>query len=530
MPCTRDGNFVELRDYLRIIRRRWLLILGCLAATIAVAVVITIRTTPQYSSSARVFISTSPSTSQEAYQGSLFSEQRVSSYADLMTGLELAQRVVEKLQLDLTAEELAKKIEASVVPDTVLLKISVTDPSPATAQRINEALVGELADFVAELETPPGSKTPLLKATVVDPARLPATPVSPQPVRNIGLAAVLGLLLGFGLAVLREMLDTTLKAPEEITRIAASPLMAGIGYDKDTQKTPLVTSLISHAPRAEAFRVLRTNLQFIDVDSVSKAYVVTSSVPGEGKSTTATNVALTMAQNGQRVVLVDCDLRRPQVADMLGLENVVGVTTVLLGNIGVDDALQNHPTGLKILASGAVPPNPAELLQSRAMADLLAELRTQFDVIIIDSPPLLPVTDAALLASQTDGALLVVRHGRTTRDQLHGSHERLEAVGARALGVVFNMVPKRRSMGSGYGYGYGYGYAPVDPDTATATGSKHGKRSRDDEDLDHLSEPDWDREVEVAAATDSRSAGRRTGTRSRKGTQEKRRRQRANRY
>ncbi len=452
---------MELRDYLRIARRRWLLIVGTMIVTVAVAALITSQTTKQYASTARVFISTTPSNSADAYQGGLFSQQRVSSYADLISGLELSQRVIDKLQLDMSAGELAGKINASVVPDTVVLKITVTDPSPIQAQRINDGVVDQLKSFVAELETPPGRKVPLLKATVVDSPRLPTSPVSPQPARNVGLALVLGLLLGFGLAVLREILDTTVKRVEDVPALAETPVLSALAFDPDVQHRPLITALPSHAPRSEAFRVLRTNLSFIDVDQPSKAFVVTSSVPNEGKSTTAINAALAMANVGQRVLLIDGDLRRPQVAALLNLEPTVGLTTALVGAGQLDEIIQQHtPSGLDVLTAGRLPPNPAELLQSNAMRELLAEARQRYDVTIIDAPPLLPVTDAAVMASQTDGAVLVVRHGRTTKDQLTGAVDRLASVGSAPLGVIFNMIPTGRSGRYGYGYGYGYGYAP----------------------------------------------------------------------
>lgn len=476
---------MELRDYLRLARRHWLIIVGTVVVAVGLAAAFTAQATPMYASNARVFVSTTPSSSSDAYQGSLFSEQRVSSYADMANGLELASRVIDRLDLDLSPTELSAKIDASVVPDTVLLQTTVTDASPAQAQRINKAVVQELQDFVAELETPPGKTTPLLKATVVDPPRMPESPVSPKPLRNLGLAFVLGLLLGFGLAVVRELLDNSVKRLDDVAELEDVPMLSSMPFDNDVHKHPLISTLPSHAPRVEAFRVLRTNLQFIDVDAASKAFVVTSSVPAEGKSTTAVNTALALAQAGQNVLLVDGDMRRPQIAEMLGLENSVGLTTLLVGQIHLDDALQKHSySGLHVLTSGVLPPNPAELLQSRAMKDLLQELRHRYDVIVIDAPPLLPVTDAALLAAETDGAVLVIKHSKTTREQVAGATERLASVDAKALGVVFNMVPRRRGVTGayGYGYGYGYGYAPderaldrADPRRADSRGRR--KRS-----------------------------------------------------
>jgi capsular exopolysaccharide synthesis family protein len=451
---------MDLRDYLRVLRRHWLLITICFVAALGASGLVTSRMIPEYASSSRIFISTNNSSSDQAYQNGLFSTQRVASYADLVTGKDMAADVIKDLGLDMDPTALAGKVTAQAVPETVLLTIAVTDADPDTAQLLTRTYGEQLALLVSDLETPPGGSKPVLKATTVDSATLPTAAVSPNWTRNLGLAGVLGLLLGFGLAVLRELLDTTIKSGDEVTEISNASVMASIAYDAATVKRPLVSDLGSHEPRAEAFRVLRTNLQFVDVDSTSKAFVVTSSVPGEGKSTTALNTAITLSQTGQKILLIDGDLRRPQVANVLGLEPAVGLTTVLVGKLGLDAAIQKHDTGIHVLTSGTVPPNPAELLQSQAMATLLATARESYDVIVIDAPPLLPVTDAALLASMTDGALLIVRHSKTTRDQLRGAHDRLASVGAATLGVVLNMVPKKGGGAYGYGYGYGYGYAP----------------------------------------------------------------------
>ncbi len=453
---------MELSDYLRILRRRWRLVVTTLLLVLLAAALVTWRTTPQYQSDSQLFISTSASSSAEAYQGNLFSSQRLSSYADLATGTELANRVVSVSGISLSASQLAAKVTAQASPETVLLNISVTDPDPVVAQQLTQLYGEELVALIAELETPPGQSRPVIKGSIVDAASLPGGPISPSPVRNMGLALVLGLLLGVGLAVVRELLDTTTKSAADLTASLRAPILGTVAFDAEVGKRPLLSDLTSHEPRAEAYRVLRTNLSFVDIDAESKAIVVTSAVPGEGKSTTAVNIALALQQAGERTLLIDADLRRPQAARLLGLDGTIGLTTALVGKVTASDVILTHSSGLHFLAAGAIPPNPAELLQSQSMAGVLAELRPAYDVIIIDSPPLLPVTDAALIASQVDGAVIVVRHGSTTREQLSGARERLDAVGAHTLGAVFNMVPKKGlgSYGSGYGYGYGYGYAP----------------------------------------------------------------------
>lgn len=453
---------MELQDYARIIRDRWLLICVTTIVAVAIALLATATATPMYKSSARLFVTTAQSDSTDAYQGGLFSQQRVKSYADLLTGEEISRRVVEKLNLDESPRSLASRISASVQPDTVVLSISIADTSPTTARQLTQATAQVFVGYVAELETTPGRSNAPVKASIVDRATTPAGPFTPQPMRNLALALILGLLAGGGLAVLRDTFDTRIRSEDDLTEASNGvPILGNIHYDKDAVKTPLISDLGSHAPRVEAFRVLRTNLQFLNVDGgKNKIFVVTSAMPAEGKSSTTCNLAETLAASGERVLLIEGDLRRPRATQYLGLENSVGVTTVLVGRVTLDEAVQRTAGGFDLLASGRMPPNPAELLQSSAMQNLLASARALYDVVLIDAPPLLPVTDAAVLAAEADGALLVVRHGFTTRDQVASAVTRLEAVGARLLGSIVTMSPQSKRASSGYGYGYGYGYEP----------------------------------------------------------------------
>ena len=447
---------MDVRDLVRVLRRRWRSVAALAVIGTVLAVGVTLLSTAVYRADTQVFVSLrdgTGSTTSAAYQGNLFSQERVKSYAKIANSPAVTAPVISRLGLSMSNRALAGKITATPPPDTVLVDITVTDPSPELAQRLANAVANQFAAVVADLERPAVGQASPVSVKVVRPAELPAAPVSPRVAINIGLGLLIGLALGIGVAVLREALDTTVKTGDDLQKLTGASPLGVIGYDARAQNSPLVSQLTSRSGRGEAFRTLRTNLRYVDVDKPPQVVVITSSVAGEGKSTTACNLAIALAGVGTRVILVEGDLRRPRVADYMGLEGAVGLTDVLVGRAALGDVLQtwgNSP--LSILASGALPPNPSELLSSTQMIELLAELRTRAEVVIIDAPPLLPVTDAAVVARECDGAIVVVRHGKTTREQLTRSLDALNSVGARVLGSVFNMVP----AGGPNSYGYGY--------------------------------------------------------------------------
>jgi capsular exopolysaccharide synthesis family protein len=449
---------VDLRDYLRVLRRRWRSIAAFLVLAVATAVTVTELSTRIYQADAEVFVSLqdggSSGATTNAYQGNLFSQERVKSYAKIANSPKVTAAVVRQLDLDLTPEQLAGRISATAPTDTVLVDLVVKDTSPTRARDIANSVSTQFAKVVSDIEKPATGRSPV-NVTVVRPAALPVAPVSPRTTVNIALGVLVGLVLGIGVAVLRETLDTTVKTSEDLQKLTGSSALGIISYDGLAQKNPLISQMDSRSGRGEAFRTLRTNLRFVDVDHPPHTVVVTSSVAGEGKSTTACNLAITLASAGVRVILVEGDLRRPRVADYMGLDGAVGLTDVLIGRATLDVVLQ--PWGnstLSVLASGPLPPNPSELLGTAQMHELLKTMQARADIVLIDAPPLLPVTDAAVLGRECDGALMVVQHGKTTREQLTRSLGALESVGARVLGTVLNMAP----AGGAHGYGYGYGY------------------------------------------------------------------------
>jgi capsular exopolysaccharide synthesis family protein len=445
---------MDLRDYLRAVQKRWWLVLGATAAAVGIAVTVTLLTPPKYAATLTFFISTRGTEVTQAFQGGQFAQQRVKSYVDVLTSNRLAQAVVADGTINLDAETVQSEITAQVVPDTVLVEATVTDGDRARALRLAQSLAIQFPLLISKIETPPGSKIPTVGVQIIAEPRLADGPVSPQPLRNAGLGVALGLIIGVGAAALRESLDTTIRSPESLAAAAGAPALCAIPLDGTAKTSPLITEGSARSSRAEAMRQLRTNLQFVEVDRPLRSLVVSSAVPGEGKSTTACNLGIAFAEAGKRVIIVDADLRRPMVAEYFGLEGAAGLTNVLAGQAGVRDVIQ--PWGnnsLWVLPSGYIPPNPSELLGSDNMADLLTALTSSFDMVIIDTPPLLPVTDAAVMGAVADGCLLVSRHGKTTTTQVATATGALAAVGAKLHGCVLNMSPARRSTAYSY-YSY----------------------------------------------------------------------------
>lgn len=292
----------------------------------------------------------------------------------------------------------------------------------------------------------------------------------PRVVTNTILAAIVGAIIATGIVFLIEYLDDTVKTPDDVLLETGLTTLAAIAYiDGDAPPDRLVTHRSPRAPISEAYRVLRTNLQYAAIDDELTRLLITSSSPGEGKSTTSSNVAIAMAQTGKDVILVDADLRRPSLHKSFEVSNNQGLTAALLDSeTPIERHLQRTTVpGLSLLASGPLPPNPAELLNSQRMQQVLDALDTQADVIIVDTPPLLSVADAAILAPHTDGCLLVVEVGSTRRDTLGDAQERLVASGSHVVGVVLN---RSRAGRNGYydyyeyvSYSYEYGQQPLKP-------------------------------------------------------------------
>jgi capsular exopolysaccharide synthesis family protein len=445
---------VDFKQFLAVMRRRWRSIASLVLVALAISAALTFTRTPQYESSTQVFLTVDTRNTTDAYAALLFASNRAESYATVAKSTELAQQVVDQLDLDVTAQNLSSRISAQVVESTSLIRITVRDGNARRAQTIADVTTDVFTKYVAGLETPGGNGESQILAQVTDKASYDPDQVSPQVALNLVAAFLIGLLGGIALAIARDALDRTIRTADHVAELTDAPVLASIGYDDDIKSAPLLTDLGGFAARTEAFRLLRTNLQFIDLDHQPRCLVITSAVPGEGKTMTSTNLAVALAQTGRNTLIIDADLRRPRVASTLGLDPAIGLTTALVGKTEIHDAIQVHEaSGLHVLASGAKPPNPTEILQSKITQDLIRRLRASYDMVIIDAPPLLPVADASVLTKLADGVIVVIRHAHTTKDQVSEAISRLQHVGGRLYGVVVNMVAKR-AIGSYYYYYY----------------------------------------------------------------------------
>ena len=391
---------------------------------------------------------------------SLSTDQLVETYVQLINATPVQQKLIAD-GIPRSADELAREMQVRSRGTTTLIDIVINDRDPQVAQRIAEDIVPAFNSSLLEFQSKvagAGTRTPQLEALVPwqVPAAAPTAPVSPKPLLNIALALAAGLVLGVGLAFMLEYLDNTIKTEADVRLKLDLPLLGPVLFKgRKTlgrkESLALVTETHPTDPVSEGYRAIRTNLMFTAIDRPLKTLVVTSAAPGEGKTSTAVNLAVTMAQNGSRVVLVDADFRRPALHRVFQRTENRGLGDVIIGTATLSELLL--PTGtpnLRLLCSGPTPPNPSELLGSSRMRQVVEELAKQSETIIIDSPPVGAVTDATVLGARADGVILVVERGRTEVAAVSRARDKLIGVGANLLGVVLNKV--RASEAAEYYY------------------------------------------------------------------------------
>ncbi len=506
---------LEFRQYLSVLKHWcWLIILSTLLAGIA-SLFISLRIAPIYKSTTTVLVNEAPATKSADYSSVLMSKQLTSTYAEMMANDLVLGQVAEQVKISNPPEEIRKWIEINPVRDTQIIQVSVRTTDPEFSARIANSIVSAFSNQIQEIQTKRFAQSKLtletqlaeterqisnfvelanqatnseekdrLDAKVMEyralysnlltsyeqirlseaqsvssvvqvaPAIPNTIPVEPNIWRNTILAALIGFLFAVGILIVRESLDDTVKTPNEISRKFNLPILGVISHHDSEGNSP-ITLLEPRSPIAESYRALRTNISYASVDRPLRTLLITSAVPGDGKSTTIINLGVVLAQNGKKVIIADCDLRRPQIHTHFGLTNRHGMSTLFSHSAEVLNSVRQTTgvDGLTVITSGSLPPNPSELMGSQKLQSILSTMRNSADIILIDTPPALTVTDASALAPSLDGILLVVRPGKTRSSALRQTIEQLRQVNARILGVVLNDVA---ISGKSYSYHYNY--------------------------------------------------------------------------
>lgn len=468
---TNGGGITTYRDTVKKAvapyrRLWWVVALAALVGGIA-SLALSLAQVEKYSATATLYVTASSQADAAgaAYQGSLASQQRVASYARLVTSEAVLREALSESGLGMTVSDASRSLSARTTSETVLLEVTGSASSPVDAAVLANAVATALTKYVTVLETPSSGGLPLAKLTVVSPAVEDATPVSPRPKRNVAVGLVAGAFVGLFVVYVRSRLDAKIRDASDVEDVVGGPTLSSIPEDPDLRDRRLLRFDQGFGAATEAYRMLRTNLTFADVDDPAKILLVTSGLAGEGKTTTALNLAASLAETGSTVCLVDADLRLPRVGSLLGLNEAVGLTNVLRGELDLAASVQHiGVVGLDVLVSGSRAPNPAELLGSKRTGALIAEMGHRYDYVVIDSPPALPVADASILAQYVDGTLFVVRAGRSRKPETADAVSRLEGTKSSLLGVVLNGVPAEGSYYGGYS---GYGKTSVESSAGT---------------------------------------------------------------
>ena len=462
MPLPSSESRTELSGYLTMVRRWWWLLIAGAAIAGMAAFLVTRTITPAYQSSATLLVDLTQQPGTVVYNDILASERLSKTYRELITQRPVLQGVLADGEFpDMTVVELRDKLDVSITRDTQLLKISVRDEDPAEAARLANAVASTFVAQQDELSvTRPGT------VSIVESAEAPDSPVSPNLRLNILLAVVVGFILAGGLALLLEYLDDTVKSPDDVKTVAGLPVLGEVGRWRSQKGEIHLVKRGERAGEREAYSMLRTNVRFSTLSKSVQVILVTSTNANEGKSTTAANLAVAVAETGKKVALVDADLRRPSLHRAFGLENRVGLTSALLKDASLDgDVLRPAPFyTLSLMTSGPLPPNPAELLEWEGFDALLERLKREVDLVILDSPPVLAVADARILAAKADATILVIDTGRTRAGAVRKALQALATANADVLGVVLNKV--RKSSGSYDNY---YDYSAEDDSSDSTT-------------------------------------------------------------
>jgi receptor protein-tyrosine kinase len=453
LPKTRQTEESDLSLIGQAIRQRLWLVVLCLAVATAAAVILTVTAEKQYSSTAALLLRTSTAVEPQ---------RAVDTNLQLLSLPIVAKRTAEDVS-GLSKEEVESLIETKQKAESDIIQVTATASSPERAAEVANAFAHSFIAF-RERESGNGQHLQIGRVAIVELATPESSPVSPKPLRNIIFGAIVGLVLGLGLTLLVEQLDRRLKRGDDLAEATDLPVLATVPKRKAFDREHLGHGTLSPA-ETEVFRLLRANLRYFKVRQDVKSVLVTSAESGEGKTLVSLGLALAAVTSGERVLLIEADLRDPGLSRVLELPARGGLSE-LLTSIDVDSisgAVTTVPAGdlaeavgsasLDVLHAGAIPPNPTELVESQKMKDVIVAAEEEYDLVVIDTPPILVVSDAMPLISIVSGVLAVSGLGVSTRASASDLAQQLERIGAPTLGLVANFAENTGRSYEGYGYG-----------------------------------------------------------------------------
>ena len=423
---------MELRDYLDVFKKRWIVIVAITVLVIAAVLVYSFYQEPVYEAKATCMVSATLTG-----QGEYSANQIILQLLETMNNIAVSRPVLEstssKLKSTRSSTQLKHAITSKVLLDTQLIAISAKDSEPLTAMLEANAAADSLIEFVNRNE---GNGT--YKIEKVEPPTTPNSPISPKPLRNAILGGFLGLILGIGVAAVLESIDVSVKSTEELGQLLERPVLAEIPLSKESSTGAATENGVKDTGILEATRTMRTNLQYMDIQGNLCEILVTSPSMSEGKTFISKQLAKAFAASGKKVLLVDADLRKTE-QDFES--NAQGLTDTIIGNADLGAVIRKTETEqFDLLPSGPLPPNPSEMLDSEAMHKILDSLRSSYDIVIIDSSPIVTFSDPFVLASRADGTILVVEARSTSTESLKAATKLLSGPNINLLGAVLNKV------------------------------------------------------------------------------------------
>ncbi len=435
-----DEQVISIREILDILKVYWKMIfIITLCVTVLSGFISFFVMKPQYEAGTKIFIGKKEGDEQEYSENDVeMYQQLMKTYIEIIKTKDLIEKSLDKVDINLTANQLLEELTVINIPGTQIIEIKFRHGDPVEARDIIQAITEEFIN-ISTILVSNGS------VRVIEDVIIPENPVSPNTKMNVVLASFLGIMISVALSFLLELMNNTYKYENQLEQDLEIPVIGNIPIVDGEKINAYVVETLPQSIAAESYRTLRTNIKYSSFDSKLKVIVITSSEQGDGKTTISGNLALCLAEEEKKVILMDCDLRRPSIHKVFGLSNKVGLSELIVKDMDISSVLHQYNNNLTIMTSGKIPPNPAEMLGSNSMVELLEKLKEDFDYVILDTPPVQAVTDAQILSTKADGTILVVRAEKTKKDSVHNILNLIEKVNGNIVGTVFNGLKVKKT-------------------------------------------------------------------------------------